>query len=510
MVDNSIIYNVPGVRSRYIDTYDRGYANPTGKSIVLMGVTSNDVTGSDGYLALPINEPYRVVNNNTAIYLTRNHDTTPSELTEALFEAIEGGADNIYIMRIGQVYSYEGKICEVITTSDYEVTAFSSDAGAQSLFANATLLTASNRFDYLTTAYAALEEIGFDYIVPIAAYIDDSIESGTKDFGYQAGLFCYRASQMLHNTRAVMPVHTALEHAYKTVSTTNYRTGNPTTAQLVTWKNMLTMQDTSDNYGVKNFDPKTPGLFSIFPEDDETTADPTNHAYFLNSSYTVTPTTISDSSVVKDLEDGAGAPLDLGKYLVPVAINGRFYNRIGKELYPTYGYYNKNSYVAVAGILSYLPTNTSLTNLQTSLRIQESKLKTTIPDMLTGFGYVTLVQRTSGRYFTTGYTAAYHVSPYKYSDYHLEFNLRATFDIVQKLREELTKILGNRGAQMYEGTAKKWLAKYVSDGTISGFSVTFQKVRKNLAVGNLIMSLTLEFVDEVRSITINTAVSSVM
>lgn len=493
----------PFIRREYLDTSTR--VAPLGnrtKTLLLVGFCSNDTTGSDGALVLGENDPYHVTDFETAYSLSLNHDATPSELSEALLEAIAYGADDIYIMRSSMIYSYEEKICNVVTGAGHQVSGFSSAGGEVPAFTSATLLTPEDRFDAFTTTYTTLEDYNFaDVIVPVGAYIDESVETGSKDFGYQCALHCYKVSKTGKECHGVLPVSTALQLAYSSDATVDYRKGTPTITQLSAWKTYL-LNAGGTNYGLKNFDPKTPGSLTAFPQDDTTTTAPTNHAYFLNSAETVTPTVYSSA-----VQDPIGAPIDLGRYVVVVATNSRFYNRAATTLYPIYGYYNKNAYVAIAAIKTTLGSTESLTHREVSIYGQETVNRSSIYDVLNGQGFVTILSSGDVRRIGVGYTAAYHVSPYMRSDWDLEFNTRVVSDLLNELRTELSPFLGSRKYTGIELKTKEVVNRYVVAGAIIDGNVTVYTSATLAAIGVVNVQLNVTVGPELRQIVTYTTLS---
>lgn len=500
-----MIRHLPTTRANYIDRKaTAGTLAGVNKSVLLIGYCSNDLTGEDTTLLFPMNEPVEITDIGYAYNLTRNHDGTPSELSEALYEAVQESPTSLWMYRMGQVYSKEEKICNIVTSGDYyEVAYFSSEAGNQTAFANATLLSSDARYTALTAAYTVLEDYQFDYVVPIGAYIDNS--TTPNDFGYQLAKFCYEMSTDVRTTVGVLGTNTALSHAYKTDATINYRTGTPTGTQVTTWANMLT--GTGSNYGVLNFDPKTPGSLTVYPEDETSIAAPTNHAYFRNIAGNTTPTTYTAATVKKDAD---GIPIDMGKHVCVVAANARFSNRAAVELHPTKNFYNKCPYVAVAAILSTLPVTSSLTNRPTSILLQEKLIRDTISDKLTGFGYITLTDHNGYRAFGVGWTAAYHVSQYSKSDYDVESTKRIAGDIVTALRNAVRPFLGSRGQlQGINQVISSTLMNFVKAGALEqgySFEVKRSPIETNLGIVRINLNLTIA--PEIRQIFISTRLSS--
>lgn len=496
---------LPLVNSELIDRKPQGgLSSAVGKSVLLVGYCSNVLTGEDNTLLFPTNEPMQVDSLSYMYKLTKNHDGTPSELSEALWEAYQESPNNISLMRMGTVYSTQEKFCNIMLSGDsYVVLGFSGESGVTSDFADAVLLSSEDRYDDLEAAYTALEDYQFDYIVPIGAYLDESISG--KDFGYQLALHCYKKSKTTKNTFGVLPVNTALRLAYLSDPTVNYRTGTPTGTQVTTWVNTLTLVSGS-NYGCTNFDPKTPGSLSAYPEDDTTTATPTNHAWFLNTAESDVPTKYTDGSVAKDSD---GVPIDLGKYVSVVATNTRYSNKAAQELDPVKRFYNKNAYVSVAAILSTLNSTESLTNRPTSISLQEKFIRDAVSDRLCGFGYITISDTNGYRAFGVGWTGAHHVSQYSRSDYDVESTMRITQDVVEAIRNKIRPYLGKRGNTTgMETDITSVLMNYVRVGAImNGYDFDIYQKSTTSSLGVYYLELSLIIAPEIRQVKIVTRIS---
>jgi hypothetical protein len=396
---------LPGISTNINDGGLRVNRTLSGTRVLLLGTTTSTVP--------PLNEPVAVTNVTEAMASVRNTGGSESELSLALADAINGGAQFVEIVKI-----------ETANGLDY------SGYSTQS------------RFIALSGAYAALEAYPTDIVVPVGAYAEDTVgnawNSGcwtggsyaSENFAEQLAQFCYQQTKNYNSTVGIIGVKPPLLApvtgsqatgvTFNSGGDTGFRFGTPTAANVTAWASYLngTAYTTKVSSGWLNY---LSGSTSNYAS-----------AYF--------PTfQAEDSSGIKQV-DQLGNKVDAGAYISVVAAPlrtlganvSKFANENGASRSNIS--FNTDGAAAYAGLISSLSPHRGSTNKSVPGLIPSKILSNTQAEDLMDNRMVTMIQRIRGFVVVKGVTGAYYVDRYTKSDYTQLTTVRITHQAIDTVR----------------------------------------------------------------------------
>lgn len=428
---------LPGVSVSVNDGGLRVQRPVSGTRVLLLGTTTS--TG------LSVNQPVTVTNVGLAMNALRNLDGTESELSLALADALNGGAELVEVMKIA-------------TTNGLEYTGFSTHS----------------RFIALSGAYEALAGYNTDIVVPVGAYAEDPIgntfvagpfitpfvpagvwysgQYAGESFLRQLAQFCYSQTKDFNTTLGVIGVKPPL---LAPVAGAAFFTGDrpnvPGSGQWV--PNMRS--DTGYLFG-------TPSLtclnnwYSYLVEYEGTLTSPAWKSFMSGSTTTyATNYLVSSAFQAQDQNSGSGVvdelgnKVDAGAYVsvvaYPVRTLGANVRKFALEMGATTSAesFNTSGAAAYAGLISSLPPQRGTTNKPVPGIIAERQLKRSQITTLSDRRLVTMIQQAGGNFVVAkGTTGAYRVDDYTRSDFTQLTTVRITHAAIDQVRQAAEPYIG--------------------------------------------------------------------
>lgn len=514
---------------------------PAGRKVTLLGITSN--TG------IPVFEPYTVQSVEQALnslyfttYGTENGSTWPKsgnwpgELALAIEEAVNGGAENIEVVVIGH---YSGQELLDYIRPDY---------------------SKSGRYMDLSGAYDVLGTRDLDIVIPVGAYIDDSTDVASTNFGKQLADFCYQTTSEDNACIGVIGVQPPLSwlwdrrlylsgnsvisgelislfgttptgggiHTGNVSSTGNPSAvsaalkavmfGTPSTTLVSEWVTYHTNTTGVAGYLTSVYNGKDSiyqaWQFGAADQDGNilqnlSTSTDVHANYFASWQATNRDGTVATDSRNGKIDAGAylsvvSAPLvAVGTQVASLALAvGAPPSSIARTTTGVAGY---------AGLINSLAPHSATTGKRIG-GVQASKtLSKTQANRLTGFRHVTLYTRSTGLSVTKDVTGAHNVSQYRRSDYNLLSTVRIVFDVVDSIRSVGDRYIGepNNAPQLnaMDNDIEAVLASFAGVGALRGYTYSLSSTPDQRVLGIVEVNLTLEVAYEILEIQLTVSLS---
>jgi len=466
--------NLPGTKAEFQDGSLRITRPPTLPKVTLLGVTNNP-----GVTAC---EPVRIETDDDAILFDNMYDSDgvtlnaagvlakPSELTLAVAEAFNAGAQNV------------------------EVVAIPVGTGTDLSTKLSVAPTSSSRFTGLAALYGVLRNTDVRIVVPVGAYIDATGLLGTQNFGYQLANFLYQNS--INSQTCIGMLGTTPPAPLVTTPT-----GIPTLAQLETWVAALETYDTS---GVNGAD------FTIWDGVTDAGDDgiPDTYAGWATTDESI-PTGAPPRWDGQVVTDRRSQPVDIGAYITVTPEWTRFFNDESSRMYPTLGFYPNSSAAAYAGLTSKLPSRIGTTNQYLPGTTPIRRLSPAQANRLINQRYAPMLVRSLGYVVVQDNTFAHYISRYYRSDYHLNTTVRITHDAMNVVRARVERFIGkpinaaNRNA--LEQEIDEGLGIMQSHGALEWFNAELLITAAMKSIGQAQIDLSIQPAFEL--LTVNTFVS---
>lgn len=384
-------------------------------------------------------------------------DGTPSEITKAINEAFQGGAENVEAV----IISYD------------------------------TALPPHLRYAALSDTYEVLLNTDVDIVVPAGAYIDSPGLTGTN-FAYQLADFCYQATINNNTTIGVIGV----EAPTAVVATT----GDLSLAQLEAHVSALEDYDTSALNGA---------LFSIYDGVTDTNDDGVPDNYGMIATTDRLPATNpADGRVVKDAR---GNFVDIGAYLSVVATWGRFFGDVADRLYPQRGYYNNSLAATYAGIIARLDSHSAPTNKTVPGVIPIRDLSLSQANRLAAARFVAAFTKPRGFVIADAMTGAYNISPFFRSDFTRLTTVRIVHDALNVIRAICDPYIGEANnfatRNAMEVAIERGLQKMRSIGMLEEFDFSIVSTAAMRVLGEVLIDVVLVPAFELRKIRVKVALT---
>lgn len=382
--------NIPKVVTNLTDGNLRSVVDPTTPKVTLLGMTDNTTPA--------LNEPTRIIGNVTI----KNYDRVdgkPSELSRAIQECFDAGADNIEVMVIRR---------------DLAV----NDGGSA---------TADDRFAALETAYSLLEDHPVDIVVPVGAYIDETLSS-SNNFGWQLAAHCHKNTENFDSCIGIIPTTRPVS------GTTEGGLASITIGEMQTWVTAVAAYDTSALQGsdFTTFDGTT---------DAGSNGVPDTYAFWATSDEAI-PTGSPPRNDAQVVEDANNEPVDIGKFISVVAGLWRFRNNLAPRFDPTNNAYDSDGAAAYAGLVASLPPHISPTNKAISGPEPIRNISLTQANTLAGSRFVTFREKGGVTKVVNAMTGAYNISTAYRSDYVRLTTVRIVHEVADRIRKVADPFIG--------------------------------------------------------------------
>lgn len=494
---------LPGVTVTTNDGGLRVRRPVSGTRVMLLGTTTN--TG------LSVNQPVVVTNVGLAMSALKNADGSESELSLALADAINGGAQLVEVMKIE-------------TANGLDYTGYSTES----------------RFLALSGAYDQLVATDTDVIVPVGAYAEDPIGNvfawadtggyaqgvwnggayASKSFLNQLAQFCYdqtvehnttvgvigvkspllaptESSARQHFTGVVgeLPQPEATGHTINFYGDTGSFFGTPSRTALEDWISYLTSSSTGSTNSVwKNF------------------LSGSNTAYansYLQSSSGFQAVNSAGVGAVDEL----GNKVDLGAYVSVIAAPVRSLGADVRKLATEWNAsgsnisFNSDGAAAYAGMISSLAPHRGTTNKPLPGIVSARRLSRSQATNLTNSRLVTMLERQRGFVVAKGQTGAYHVDDFTKSDFTQLTTVRIVHAAIDQIRLAAEPYLGepvNSATQnaMREAIEGGLRAMQLS-GALNRFDFALISTPNQLVLGNMSIDVTLVPAFELLSVSVS-------
>lgn len=501
---------------------------PAGPKVTLLGITSN--TGVRQYEPFTVGSVEKAINSlyfeTAASDMNSYSGRWPGEMALALEEAINAGAPNIEIMVIGH---YTGNaLLDYIHPTGNKV----------------------QRFRDLSGAYDVLRNRELDVVVPVGAYMDDTLLEGAaeKNFGKQLADFCFQATQENNACVGVIATRPVLSWARRhaaVLATGDSSTANAISGEIVSLfpssgilylvsGNLTNGQNVSGMANVYYATPSTTlvkewhayhayaGRAGFFNTDvyeagnynsvylswlsgaadqagntlgdiNENTATTVNAAYFPNWQ-------AKDSDGTAAV-DSRGTKVDAAAFINVFSAPLRGINTqvrtealaLGASVSNTS--MNIDGAAAYAGLITSLAPQSSTTNKRIDGIVALKTLSARQANDLTGMRHVTMYSRTTGFTVASGVTGAYNVSKYVRSDYVRLTTVRIVHAAVDLIRSVADKYLGepNNAPQMnaLDAEIDQVLLSLKGQGALNSYQFVISSTPDQRVLGELDINLTL-------------------
>jgi hypothetical protein len=480
--------------------------------VLLLGTTTS--TG------ITVNNPVTVTNVGLAMAALKDVDNLESELSLALADAINGGAELVEVMKIETV---DGILYTGYSTLD--------------------------RFIALSGAYDALAAHDTDIIVPVGAYAEDPIGEefnwvneigahmggqvytggvfqGDNSFLRQLAQFCYDQTREHNTTLGVIGVKPPLlapvnGAAYSVLSTgaeghagagtsaygvtglfpnaasdTGYYFGTPSKTVIDNWV---------DGYLLKTTTSGTNADWKAFLSGSNDVANAVTNAYLIPAAFQATEDGVG-------VTDDLGNKVDLGAYVSVIAAPMRTLGANVSKFAIERGAagsnlsFNTDGAAAYAGMISSLSpqrgtTNKPLPGIVSSRRVSRSQATALVDSRM-----VTMIERSRGFVVAKGVTGAYHVDDYNKSDFTQLTTVRITHAAIDQVRlaaegyigEPINNATQNAMRQAIEGGLRSMQLA----GAINRFDFALIATPNQVVLGQTTIELTIVPAFELLSVTV--------
>jgi len=461
---------------------------------------------------IPINEPMLVDNVGVAMRNLRNQgDSSPSELTLAIEEAVAAGATNIEVVvtDTGVITPYSGSTAETDAT---------------------TLHTA------LADTYTKLQHHEVDIVYVCGAYADGlhTTQSGTdamsgKSFVKQLGDFCYQLTKESNSAFGVIGItpigHVAKQLEWKDGATTSVVDFTSTAGAWFMTPSLAFVNEyvsylTHDSGDTTIFTGEASGTYTGIPFSASTNH---WHDYLLGS---VVGTTIglpsdgyidtfqatesNDDAAI----DGDGNKVDAGVY---VSVVGGLARAFGSEASKfaaakgasTVSYVNSNGSAAYAGLLSSAQPHIGITNKPLIPLGQARTLGGAQAKKLLQHRIVALMQKAGGYVVTSGITGAFNAGVTSRSDYTRVTTIRTTQAMGEVIRDAGEAFIGKPISGPFlaalESAIDSNLQRALRRGAIRSYDFAIASTPDQQVLGEVTINLSM--VPAFELVTINTTIS---
>ena len=465
---------------------------------------------SDGLI--PMNEPMLIDNIGVAMRNLRNQtDSSPSELTLAIEEAVAAGANNI----------------EVVVTDTSVITPYSGSAAGTD---------ATSLYTKLASTYTKLQHHEVDIVHVCGAYAD-GLHSGTggtdamtsKSFVKQLGDFCYQLTKESNSAFGVIGItplaHVAKQLLWKDGSTTSVVDFTSTTGA---WFMTPSLAFVNEYVKYLTHEAGDTGIFNN-GGDSYTSATFTAgttfwHDYLLGSA---TGTTVGlpksdyidtfqakESDLTTDAIDGDGNKVDVGAY---VSVVGGVARAFGSEAQKfaaakgagTVNYVNSNGAAAYAGLLSASQPHIGITNKPLIPLAQARTLGGAQARTLLQHRIVALMQKAGGYVVTSGITGAFNAGVASRSDYTRVTTIRTTQAMGEIIRDAGEAFIGKPISGPFlaalESAIDTNMQRALRRGAIRSYDFAISSTPDQQVLGEVTINLSM--VPAFELVTINTTIS---
>lgn len=469
---------IPRVIADISDGNLRTVPVPGSPKVTLLGITDNS--------AAKENEPTLIrPQTNLADFDLSNG--APSELSKAIIEARDGGAENIEVVVISKV--------SVITPAD--------------------------RKTKLADTYKLLINHPLDVVVPVGARIDTPNQTAASNFAYDLAAFCYKATKNFNACVGVIATEppvpfpdeptiilTAGYHIASgtnpTIPTVGKLGRNVTTISLAELENWVAKAETYNTAGAEG------ASFTSYDGTTDANTDgvPDTFAMWATSDEVLpvgTPPS-SDSQVLKDKNKN---PIDIGKLISVVAGAYRFTNDISKKVDPTNGFYHNDGAAAYAGRIASLrphhpPTNKTIRGLDVIRNLSIGQA-----DRLSQKRFVVFQDQPKGITVVSAMTGAYNISKTYRSDFVRLSTVRITLEAIERIRSVANPFLGEPHNGVSENALRseidQVLLKLQTEGALRSYAFELVSTAAMQVLGELTIDLQLVPAFEITQITLNVA-----
>lgn len=461
---------LPGVKAEIIDGQLRPRFVPSQPKITFLGATNNPNAVVGEPTRIEVDADLQDVDNFFATDgVTPDPNgpvRKPSELSRAISEARNAGAENI----------------EYVALPDDGNTALKLGINA----------TNAERFAALNTMYTLLQETPVDIVVPVGATIDATGLTSTQNFAWELANFCHQATI---NERSAIGM----------IGVTPPVAGNatPTLAELEAWVAALETYDTTTILGAD---------FTIGDGTTDVGGDgiPDNYAFWATSDENI-PTGTPPRYDGQVEADRRGAGVDIGKYISVCADTVRFINEISNLVNPANGFYHGNIANAYAGLVASLPSRIGTTNKVLGGVTPVRALSPSQVQRLQTTRYVAMRVRPQGFVINNGITWAHRINDVNRSDFTQLTTLRITQDALSFVRSRAVQFLG----QPNNATAKSALEADIDDalrimqriGALNRYDFNIQVNPTQATLGRMVIEITIVPAFEITTITVAIALA---
>jgi len=450
MVAGQLYPNLPGVLASVQDGGLRITKPTVAQKVTIIGVTDKTVVA--------INDPYPLVRAEDV----NNFDLVsgaPSEITRAVEEASNGGADNI----------------EVVVTS------------------NTPAISAALRYDALDATYDLLLHTQMDIVCPAGIFLDTDTLDVAKNFGYQLADFAFHST--VNNNTVVGVIGTA--------PILGNETGIPSLAQLSAHVTALAAFDTS---GIQGRD------ITIYDGVTDAGGDgvPDNYA-FIGTDDRAIPVGTPPASAGNVLHDDRGNFIDIGAYINVFAGDYIFANETARRLYPTLGYYRGTAGPTYAGLIAGLPSWRGTTNLVLPSARPARNYSLSQANTLIGARYACAMDKPGGFKVVKGVTGAYRINDYYRSDFTLLSTVKIVHSAINIVRQVCEPFIGlplnEVNANSMDAAIDSGLAILQDTGALNGYDFSLTSSPAARVLGNLTVDIKLDVAIEINQVTVKVALT---
>ena len=466
--------NLPGYRVELVDGgLVVNVSEITSDLVLLIGFSAAGQDSADQYA---FQQPYKL-NTIDAAEQYWGSASDGSTLTRGIYEAIGGGATEVWSFNLGQWGT--ATYTNALTGLTYPLF---TDLGSGDTVYDRYVLNTDNMYKALDYVYDLLRDFNADILWPVDAFAFDSVTVSGRDtnFAYQLANACYRMTSENNECRGAIAVEPATSgtlsvvRAYigtaPTVDALGAITANGTGLLGETWQNGAVGETV------------LPGFYaSNFAEDS---------AY-----YGLPPVSVSEIDT-----DRRGKRVDIGKHLDIVAFEPQYTNAAfsADDVTSYYGT-GVGAYVGLVSTLApqSAPTNKSLSGVS-QLRYNLSRTQLT---GLINARYITAKSTSRGVTIVDGVSAAREGS-----DYARVQTDRIVLAISKMIRVAVEPYYGEPSSKQMEAalntTVDGVLKKFVKTQALKGYVFKIQHSATDDVIGRMVIYLTLAPTPEVREISV--------
>lgn len=439
--------DLPGTSVVVNDGLLRVATTPGTPKVLILGVTDKTTHSTL--------EPIRIVGSvNAADFDKANGD--PSEISKAIQEASDAGADNIEAMIIDTNLS----------------------------------IANDDRFNSLASAYPLLLDHDADIVVLAGVGIDSALSSD-NNFAYQLANFCYQSSINFNSVIGVVGME-------------EINSGSISLAQMSAWVTAAKAYDTSSING---------DAFTIFDGTTDTGPDgvPDNFAFYATTDETI-PTGSPPSSDGQVVTDTNNQPVDIGKYISVVGGQYRFFNGIASRVSPANKYYDGDGAAAYAGLIARLPSESGTTNKNIAGPTIIRNFSLAQANDLSNRRIVVFRDTRDGVKVTNGRTGAWRIDANNKSDFTQLTTVRIVNEAIEAARDVCNPFVGepNSGIarQAMKAEVDARMAVMIRRGALQKATTKIISTPTMQTLGQVKVQLTLVPAFEITDITVEVSLAS--